>query len=129
MACSVAALLVLPGNVDLLAEVYAFGALLAFALSHAAILALRVREPNMPRPFKSPFNVRWAGREIPLSAVVGFLGTGGVWLAVAVTRQFGRPIGLGWMLLGLLLYVLYRRWRDLPLLAHQHESRAEGPGE
>ncbi len=115
-----AACFVIPGQVDLLAEVYAFGALLAFALAHAAIVALRVREPAMPRPFRSPGNLRWAGREIPLSAVLGFIGTGGLWLVVLLTREAGRPVGLGWMVAGFLLYVFYRRWRHLPILAHRH---------
>lgn len=120
----IAVCLVLPGQVDLLAEVYAFGALLAFALAHAAIVALRVREPGMPRPFQSPFNLRWAGREIPLGAVLGFIGMGGMWLTVLLTRQAGRPVGLGWMILGCVLYVVYRRWKRLPVLTHRHLAGA-----
>jgi basic amino acid/polyamine antiporter, APA family len=120
--CIVAALLVLPGKIELLAEVYAFGAMLAFALSHAAIVALRIREPGMVRPFRSPFNFRIASRDIPLSAVLGFLGTGSVWVVVLLTRQDGRPFGLGWMIAGILLYVIFRRWRRLPVFTHRHEA-------
>ena len=125
---TVAAFLVLPGQIDFLAEVYAFGAMLAFALSHAAIVALRVHEPKMPRPFKSPFNIGLAGREVPLSAVLGCLGTGGIWLIVLLTRHAGRPFGLGWMVAGVLLYIIYRRWRGLPILTHRHRVADPGQG-
>jgi len=47
-----ASLLVIPGELDLLAGVYSFGAMLTFSFAHVSIIALRIKEPDMARPFK-----------------------------------------------------------------------------
>jgi len=75
-----------------------------------------VREPNLSRPFKLPLNVVVRGREIPVPALVGGLGTAGVWVMILAGHPFARYVGLGWMAVGLALYVLYRRRNGLPLL-------------
>jgi len=104
----VAAMLIIPGKLDLLANVYAFGAMLSFALAHLSIIAMRVREPGMTRPFRIPFNLRVAGRQIPLTAVIGVLGTLTTWVVVVITQEAGRVVGFPWLLAGLVVYFLYR---------------------
>ncbi|MDP2727578.1 MAG: APC family permease [Dehalococcoidia bacterium] len=98
-----------------LGALYVFGSLLAFALSHAAILALRVKRPELPRPFKVPGNIRWRGKEIPLFIVVGMVFELGVWVVLLVLQPYSRWVGLGWMALGLALYFLYRKRASLSL--------------
>ncbi|HTY81342.1 MAG TPA: APC family permease, partial [Dehalococcoidales bacterium] len=71
----ISSLLIMPGRIDLLADLYAFGAVLAYTAAHASIIALRVKEPNLPRPFKIPVNIKIKGKEIPLTAVFGGLAT------------------------------------------------------
>ena len=66
-----AAGLVLPADLELLAAIYAFGATLAFLLVHLSVGRLRGREPDRDRPFKMPFNVRALGVEWPLTALLG----------------------------------------------------------
>ena len=44
-----------------LGALYVFGSLLCFAFAHIAILSLRIRKPDMPRPFKLGLNIRFAG--------------------------------------------------------------------
>src|SRR3990172_9346515 len=44
---AVAALLILPGRVEILADLYSFGAMLAFTFAHISVIALRVKEPNL----------------------------------------------------------------------------------
>jgi APA family basic amino acid/polyamine antiporter len=94
---------------------YAFGSLLSFVFAHAAILSLRVRKPDLPRPFKLGGNVNFKGRELPLTAILGLVATLAVWLVVVVTQPYSRWFGLGWMAVGLVIYSLYRRRKHLPL--------------
>jgi len=112
----VAAVLIIPGKLDVLANVYAFGAMLSFALAHLSIIAMRVREPEMARPFRIPFNLPVAGRRIPLTAVIGAVGTLVTWVVVVVTQEAGRAVGFPWLLAGLVIYLLYR-WsiRESPM--------------
>ena len=48
------ALLILPGNTDLLGNLYSFGAMLSFTTAHVAVIALRVKEPDRERPYRMP---------------------------------------------------------------------------
>lgn len=110
VAFSIAAIvLVLPGSITQLSEAYVFAAMLTFTLAHASLIGMRVRLPNLYRPFRLALNLPVAGRSIPLTAVVGGMGTAAVWLLVVATYPFGRWVGLGWMILGSALYVIYRR--------------------
>jgi len=98
------------GQVTILADLYAFGAMLAYTSAHASIIALRIKEPNLLRPFKIPLNIRIRKREIPITAVIGGLGTGLTWLIVVYTHHLGRIVGLIWIAIGLVIYILYRRY-------------------
>src|SRR5256714_6463365 len=69
-----ACLLLIPGQTDFLGNLYSFGAMLSFTTAHVAVVALRVKQPNRRRPYRSPWNVRVRGREIPLAAVLGGIG-------------------------------------------------------
>jgi APA family basic amino acid/polyamine antiporter len=89
---------------------YAVGSLLAFMFSHASIIGLRFRKPEMPRPFKLGWNIRIKGRELPVSALIGFLATTAIWVLILVTEAYSRWVGLGWMVLGLIIFFFYR-WR------------------
>jgi len=113
--CLSAAVLIGPGRIELLAELYSFGAMLAFTIAHISIIALRFREPDLERPYRAPFNLPFRGRHIPLTAVVGGLGTFTVWVVVIYSHHLGRTIGLLWLAIGLTLYVLYRRSQKISL--------------
>jgi APA family basic amino acid/polyamine antiporter len=111
-----AILILLPGffATDVFAKMgalYAVGSLLAFMFAHASILGLRVRKPEMPRPFKVGWNVRFKGRELPVTAIIGFLATSAIWVIILIIEPYSRWVGLGWMAGGLILYLLYRRHR------------------
>jgi APA family basic amino acid/polyamine antiporter len=103
--------LIATGRITLLADLYAFGAVLAYTAAHASIIALRVKEPNLPRPFKIPLNIRIKGKEIPVTAVLGGLATFITWFIVVYTHQIGRIVGFSWLGAGLLMFYLYRRER------------------
>jgi APA family basic amino acid/polyamine antiporter len=109
LATLTAAALALPHDLDLLLGLYAFGALLGLTIAHASIVRLRISEPERQRPYRMPLNVRVRGRDIPLPAVAGILLSALAWLSVLITHDSARWVGLGWMLGGLALYVVYRR--------------------
>jgi APA family basic amino acid/polyamine antiporter len=106
---AIAVLLLLPGNTDFLGNLYSFGAMLSFTIAHLSIIALRVRRPDLYRPYRAPWNIRWRGAEVPLTAVLGALGTGAAFVSVIVLHSEARLIGTAWMAVGLAGYLLYRR--------------------
>ncbi len=57
------------GKIEEIASVTNFGALLAFALVNASVIALRVKEPGTRREFTIPFSVK----NIPVTAVLGII--------------------------------------------------------
>jgi basic amino acid/polyamine antiporter, APA family len=101
--------LVAPTNVKLLAGIYAFGAMLAITIAQLSILRLRVTEPDRPRPFRVPWNVRWRGAELPVPALFAALLSGLAFVSVLVLHTTARWVGGGWMAFGLLFYVVYRK--------------------
>lgn len=98
-----------------LGALYVFGSLLCFALAHAAILALRVKKPDLPRPFKLSGNIRIKGRELPITTVLGLITTAVIWIVVITIQPYSRWVGMGWMAGGLIIYSLYRWKARLPL--------------
>jgi len=111
----IACVAIIPGEADFLAVIYAFGAMLSFTMAHAAVATLRVKRPDIERPWKPPFSVTIRGREVPLTAVLGGLGTG-IALVVATVLDVRVLIsGVGWMAIGVTLYIVYRRRQGLSL--------------
>jgi APA family basic amino acid/polyamine antiporter len=109
LAGLLAAVLVIPEDIDFLVGIYAFGAVLSFTIAHLSVVRLRYREPHRRRPFRIPLSVRVAGGSLPLPAVLGALVSGAGWVALMVVHQPARYVGLGWMVAGLVLYLVYRR--------------------
>jgi basic amino acid/polyamine antiporter, APA family len=99
----------LPGQTAFLGDMYAFGAMLSFTIAHLAVIALRVRAGRHDEGFKARPNLRVRGVDWPLFAIFGALGTGVAWLVVVVQRTGPRWAGLGWLAVGLIGYVIYRR--------------------
>jgi len=115
-AAVAAAGLVIPTNLEVLVGIYAFGALIAFTVAHLSVIVLRFREPDREREFEMPFSVRLRGARVPLPAVAGAALAAGGWIALVIYHHAARYVGLGWMLAGLALYVIYRRSQGKPLL-------------
>lgn len=116
LAALIAAALVVPADLDFLVGIYAVGALIAFTIAHLSIVVLRFREPDRPRPYSVPLNIRWRGRPVPVPALLGALLSAAGWVSVLVLHTGARYVGLAWLLGGLVLYVVYRRIDGNPLL-------------
>jgi len=113
---AVAAITMLPGETDFLATMYSFGAMLSFTIAHVAVIRLRHKEPKRERPWRPPMNIRAFRFDIPLTAVLGGLGTFAAWVIVIALHTTTGLVGAGWMLFGVLLYAAFRRRQQLPLL-------------
>jgi APA family basic amino acid/polyamine antiporter len=112
---AVACLLMVPGEATFLANIYAFGAMLSFTVAHLAVIRLRVKDPDRPRPYRGPGNVRVGGRDLPLFAMLGALGTGLAFVVVTLLHLDVAAAGVGWLALGMVIYALYRRHQGLDL--------------
>ena len=101
--------LVVPTDVKLLAGLYAFGAMLAITIAHLSILRLRVTEPERRRPFRVPWSVSWRGARLPLPTLFAALLSALAFISVLAFHDRARWVGGGWMLFGLVFYVIYRK--------------------
>ncbi len=110
IAALLALALAIPGDIRFLARVYAFGALLAVTIAQVSIVRLRVIEPDLERPYRVPWNVRIGSHELPLPAIAGALISGLAWISVFLLHRTAVYVGGGWMLFGLVFYVIYRRY-------------------
>jgi APA family basic amino acid/polyamine antiporter len=125
---AIAAIIVMVArNLTHIAELYNFGAMLSFALAHLSLIGLRIREPGMPRPFRVGWNVNLGRVEIPITSILGLLGTAAVWVDVIVTKPAGRNLGFLWMGVGLVSYLWYRRQQRLPAAARVEIEKLQMP--
>ena len=114
----IAGLLMIPGKTDFLGNLYSFGAMLSFTIAHVSIIALRSRTPPvsaLPCPLERPL----PRRPVPLAAVLGALGTFAAWVSVVVLHTEARTVGIGWMIVGMAGYFLYRRRRARPEVTYR----------
>jgi APA family basic amino acid/polyamine antiporter len=72
------------------------GTLLAFAIVCTGVWILRVRQPDLPRPFKTPL--------VPL---VPILGIGGALYLMYTLPRLTWEVLVGWLLIGLVIYFGY----------------------
>jgi basic amino acid/polyamine antiporter, APA family len=119
----VAAIVMAPGVTTFLGAIYAFGATLSFTVAHVSVIRLRKLRPLAERPLDRDGNPPWSplgnfsfrGVEIPITAVIGGLGTFAAFVVAMVLDPVILATGGGWMVAGAGLYFLYRRNQELPL--------------
>ena len=105
-------------QLSILAEMYNFGALIAYMIVGLSLITLRNKEKNLVRPFKAPWSVRvrrgnkeggGGEYEIPVFAAGCFVADLIIWVLVVILHPIGREVGTVWIILGLLVYYLYSR--------------------
>jgi APA family basic amino acid/polyamine antiporter len=118
----VAAVLVLPGiivhsaEIDLMSAVYSLAATFAFCSAHLSVMRLRFIEPALHRPYRMPWNIKFGRDSIPVLSVVGALFIGTVFTQLVFQNISNSTfIFMGWLIMGALTYLLYRRYRHEPL--------------
>jgi basic amino acid/polyamine antiporter, APA family len=105
-------------DIAFLASLFSFGVLAAFTAAQLAVIRLRYSEPELPRPYRAPANVRLRGVEVPLPAIVGSVATFAIWIAALGTHSGARYGGPAWLAAGVVVYVLVRHGRGEGLLQH-----------
>jgi basic amino acid/polyamine antiporter, APA family len=110
-------LLILPGDVNFIGTLYSLGATLSFTVAHASLVRLRARDgAEAEIPYRARPNLRIGDVSWPLFAFVGGIATGASFLVLVLQNPLTRWVGLGWMVAGLVGYVVYRRrFLDLPV--------------
>ncbi|WP_210485771.1 amino acid permease [Rufibacter aurantiacus] len=83
-------------SVDELGHLVSIGTLLAFVIVCAGVWYLRVKEPNRPRPFKTPL--------VPLVPILGILVCLGMMAGLPAETWYRL---LGWMAIGIIIYFVY----------------------
>jgi basic amino acid/polyamine antiporter, APA family len=129
MFSAFACIAMIPGKAEFLGNIYAFGAMLSFTMAHLAVIVLRVKDPDRARPYRGPGTLRLAGHDLPLFAVVGVLGTGLAFLTVTALHLEVALVGTVWLMLGIAVYILYRRNQGLDLRTTERVSSPERPAD
>jgi APA family basic amino acid/polyamine antiporter len=116
----IAIITMIPGETELLATLYSFGAMLSFTIAHISVIKLRQRYPDKERAWKPPGSIHAFGFDIPVTAVLGGFGTFTAWIVVMALNPRTLVIGALWMAFGLTIYLLYRRSLGLsPIQTHK----------
>jgi len=118
----IACLTMIPGKAEFLGNMYAFGAMLSFTIAHLAVIRLRYSQRDFERPYRGPGNLRVRGWDLPLFAVFGGLGTLIAFVTVTALHLDVALAGMGWLLLGIALYVAFRRSVGLDLTSTKKVS-------
>ncbi|MCB1108117.1 MAG: universal stress protein [Chlamydiia bacterium] len=106
------------GKLSFLADLYNFGAMLAFCSAHLSLIMLRIKEPRCVRPFKVPLNIRFKNKELPITALFGGVITFAVWVLVVITKPEGRYLGFAWLAVGLVMYFSLRKTHQIKPAGH-----------
>jgi APA family basic amino acid/polyamine antiporter len=117
IASAVAFGLACSSDIGFLAGIFAFGAMLVFAIAHLSVVALRAREPDAERLYRVPLSVTVRGVSVPLPSVIGAILAAAGWLSVVILHEGARYAGGAWLIFGVVLYVVYRRGQNKPLRA------------
>jgi basic amino acid/polyamine antiporter, APA family len=125
----IAALVVLwsRGKMTFLADLYNFGAMLAFFSAHLSLIVLRIKKPELKRPFRVPLNIPFKNFSIPLTAIIGCFATAAVWVLIVITKPEGRYLGLAWIAFGILMFFAYRRKQRFSAMGQLKIQRIKMP--
>jgi APA family basic amino acid/polyamine antiporter len=111
----IAILAILPGEEDFLGSVYSFGALLSFTIAHVSVARLRATQPDVPRPYRGPGNVRIGDYDAPVFAIVGGSFTAVAFVVITILHPTVAAAGVGWLVLGIAIFIWYRARQELDL--------------
>ena len=122
-------LVILPGDVNFVGTLYSLGATLSFTVAHFSIVRLRMMDAgDVEIPYRARPNLRIGAISWPLFALLGGIATGISFLVLVVQNPLTRWVGLGWMIAGLVGYVIYRRrFVHAPVRAVDKAPPALGP--
>jgi APA family basic amino acid/polyamine antiporter len=101
-------------NIVFLAKLVSLGTLLAFTIVCLGVWVMRVRQPDLPRPFRAPW--------VPVVPILGMV----ISLALMLSLDFPAWIGFGsWLIFGLIIYFTYSRKHSKVQLSLAESSQRE----
>lgn len=111
---AIALLLTLPGDIPFLASLYNYGAMISYIALLLALISLRIKEPNVYRPWylRPSIKLRYRGAvaELPIIAIIGLVINSAIFGLYILLHPVGRLLGSIWLIVGLAIYVLYRKF-------------------
>jgi len=100
-SCVWAAILAMTGTFEQLLTYVVFIGWIFYALGAAAVIALRMKRPDAPRPFRVPF--------YPLTPALFVLAAAAIVGNTVISQPLQAAIGIGVVLLGVPAYLLWQR--------------------
>ncbi len=110
-----AILILLPGEETFIGSIYSFGALLSFTIAHVSVARLRAKYPDFPRSYRGPWNLKIGDYDAPVFALLGGSFTGLAFVVIAILNPTTAAVGAGWIALGMVVYLVFRRRHGLDL--------------
>jgi len=92
--------------ISIVGEMTSIGTLLAFVIVCFGVIVMRKTQPNLPRPFKTPW--------VPLVPIVGIIVNIGLMLGLGLSNWLRLII---WLIIGLVIYFSYSRYHSRLQLA------------
>lgn len=117
---SIGTLIISRAEITILADLYNFGAMIAFFFAHVSLIIMRVRYPEEKAKFTVPFNIKIKDKSIPILPIIGALASLAVWILVVIVKPYGRMLGSFWLIFGLVIYTFYRRKKKMSLFGTTH---------
>ncbi|MEM3495550.1 MAG: amino acid permease, partial [Nitrososphaerota archaeon] len=109
------------GNIPFVAELYIFGALVSYFILMVTFIKMRNMREEVYRPWKvlGELSLKMNGRtfRIPIIGVLGLIGVGCLLFLTLLFHANGRILGAAWLIVGILMYVIYRRRRGLKCIS------------
>ncbi len=108
------------GDIVMLGEAYAFGVVWSFAMKALSVLVLRFKN-HQPRGYKVPFNLRVAGKEIPVG--LGLI-TAALFLLACInvlTKQIATLSGIAFTLVFFTMFSVTERFNKRRRIGAHHE--------
>jgi APA family basic amino acid/polyamine antiporter len=103
--------------IGILGELVSIGTLLAFVIVCAGVWVLRVKRPDLPRPFRAPL--------VPLVPILGIIVSLGLMASLPGSTWLRLII---WLIVGMVLYFIFGRKHSRVQLAAQANSTVARPG-
>ena len=124
--------LALTGQLQLVANLYNFGALLSYIMVNISLIVLRNTEQETYRVWKVPgeITIKWKERrvKIPPVGVIGTLSCLVIWLLIIIYHEAGRILGVSWLFVGIVGFYFYRRSQNLSIMSRQSGSEIRPSG-
>jgi APA family basic amino acid/polyamine antiporter len=111
----------LVGELQFVADLYNFGALLSYIIVNISVIVLRNRDKEAYRPWKIPLDLKIKVRNrkilLPMVSVIGAISCTIIWSLVVTYHPMGRAFGAIWLIVGIIGFIVYRKHAGLSVFS------------